>query len=323
MTGVILDVDTGVDDALALLFAARHPGLQLRAVSCVAGNADVDQVVCNTLTVLDAAGAAGVPVARGAARPLLEAPRPARHVHGADGLGDLGWAPSTRRPDPRHAVELLRDELSAGPPLTLVALAPLTNIALLLRTYPEVTAGIERFAFMGGSVLRGNATAAAEFNVWHDPEAAAVVLDALATSSIPVTMYGLDVFYGPLATRADADRLAAFDDPGAQLAAGLLRFGFERYGTDTATIGDAGAVCAVADPAGLRTQRLPVRVELAGTWTRGQTVVDQRTWQPDHDNDPHGMAPALVDVGLGVDGPRYLELWRSIVSRENAAPSPS
>src|SRR5262249_12587990 len=181
--------------------------------------------------------------------------------------------------------------------------------ALLLRIYPEVTAGIERFVFMGGSVLRGNATAAAEYNIWHDPEAAAVVLDALAASSIPVTMYSLDVFYGPLATPSDADRLAGLDDPGAQLAAGFLPFGLERYGTDAATIGDAGAVCAVADPGGLRTQRLPVRVELAGTWTRGQTVVDQRTWQPDHDNDPHGMSPALVDVGVEVDGPRYLELW--------------
>ena len=316
---VILDVDTGVDDALALLFAARHPRLELRAVTCVAGNAAVYQVVTNTLTVLDAAGASHVPVARGAARPLVGAPLPARHVHGSDGLGDLGWLPSTRPADPRHAVELLRDELTARPPVTLVALGPLTNIALLLRTYPEVTAGIERFVFMGGSVLRSNATAAAEFNVWQDPEAAAVVLDALAAGSTPVTMYSLDVFYGPLATARDADRLAGLGDPGAQLAAGLLRFGFTRYGTDTATIGDAGAVCAVAEPAGLHTQRLPVRVELAGTWTRGQTVVDQRTWQPDHDNDPHGMAPARVDVALGVDGPRYVELWRSTVGGADGA----
>jgi inosine-uridine nucleoside N-ribohydrolase len=319
---VILDVDTGVDDALALLFAARHPRLSLRAVTCVAGNTAVYQVVTNTLTALDAAGASHVPVARGAARPLVGAPLPARHVHGTDGLGDLGWPPSIRPADPRHAVELLRDELTAGPPVTLVALGPLTNIALLLRTYPEVTAGIERFVFMGGAVQRGNATAAAEFNVWHDPEAAAVVLDALAAGSTPVMMYSLDVFYGPLATVRDADRLAAaLDDPGAQLAAGLLRFGFDRYGTDTATIGDAGALCAVADPAGLRTQRLPVRVELAGTWTRGQTVVDQRTWAPDHDNDPHGMAPALVDVAFEVDGARYVDLWRSTVGGADGATS--
>jgi pyrimidine-specific ribonucleoside hydrolase len=316
---VILDVDTGVDDALALLFAARHPGLDLRAVTCVAGNAGVDQVVRNTLSVLDAAGAPDVPVARGADRPLVEAPHPARHVHGVDGLGDLHRPPSPRHPDPRHAVELLRDELrGARRPITLAALAPLTNIALLLRTYPEVTAGIERFVFMGGAALRGNATAVAEFNVWHDPEAATVVLDAFAAASTPVTMYGLDVFYGPSATAADADRLGSGPDPGAQLAAGLLRFGLARYRTGTTTIGDAGAVCAVADPGGLGTQRLPVRVELAGTWTRGQTVVDRRPWALDHENDPHGLAPASVDVALEVDGPRYLDLWCSVIAQVRA-----
>lgn len=313
MTALILDVDTGVDDALALLFAARHPGLQLRAVTCVAGNVGVDQVVTNTLTVLDAAGAGDVPVARGAARPLVEAPRPARHVHGLDGLGDIGWPPSARAADPRPAVELLRDEIVGRPPVTLVALAPLTNIALLLRTYPEAAQGIERFVFMGGAALRGNATAAAEFNVYHDPEAAAVVLDALATASVPVTMYGLDVFYGPAATEGDAELLGAAAHPAPRLAASLLRFGLARYGTGATTIGDAGAVCAVADPAGLTTQRWPVRVELAGTWTRGQTVVDQRPLALDHDHDPHGIAPAVVDVALGVDGARYVELWRSVV----------
>ncbi len=242
---VILDVDTGVDDALALLFAARHTGLELRAVTCVAGNAAVDQVVTNTLTVLDAAGAADVPVARGADRPLLEPGRPARHVHGEDGLGDLHWPAPPTRVDPRDAVELLRDELlAAEQPITLVTLAPLTNIALLLRSHPRVAAGIERIVFK-------------------------------------------------------AALLAASDDPGARLAGQLLQFSLARYRTDTATIGDAGAVCAVADPGGLPTERLPVRVELTGTWT------------------------ALVDVALGVDGPRYAELWRSVVAGGSSRQSQS
>jgi len=326
-TPVILDVDTGVDDALALLFAARHPGLDLRAVTCVAGNAAVDQVVTNTLTVLHAAGAADVPVARGADRPLLEPGRPARHVHGEDGLGDLHWPAPPTRADPRDAVELLRDELlAAEQPITLVTLAPLTNIALLLRAHPRVAAGIERIVFMGGAALAGNATATAEFNVWHDPEAAAIVLDA--ASVLPMTMYGLDVFYGPVMSGEQATLLAASDDPGARLAGQLLQFSLARYRTDTATIGDAGAVCAVADPGGLRTERLPVRVELAGTWTRGQTVVDQRTWTADLDHDAQragaqGAAPALVDVALGVDGPRYAELWRSVVAGGSSSQSQS
>src|SRR6478735_8395749 len=104
-----LDVDTGVDDACALLLAALHPALDLRAVSCVGGNAPVDDVVRNTLLVLETAGRSDVPVARGAERPLLETPVDARHVHGDDGMGDLGWPAAATTVDPRHAVELLRD----------------------------------------------------------------------------------------------------------------------------------------------------------------------------------------------------------------------
>ena len=314
---IVLDVDTGVDDACALLLAARHPGLDLRAVTCVAGNADVEQVVANTLTVLDVAGRPDVPVARGAHRPLLEPAREARHVHGDDGMGDLSWPPSGRAADPRHAVELLRDVLASavagGERLTLVPLAPLTNVALMLRMYPEAAAGLERIVFMGGAALVGNATAAAEFNVWHDPEAAAVVLDAAATLGIPTTMYGLDVFYDVRITLAQAAALAVSDQPSARLAGQLIAFQCERFGEESATIGDAGAVCAVVDPAGLTTKRLPVRVELAGSWTRGQTVVDQRDADLDHAHDPHGLAPAMLDVALGVDAARYAGLWLAAV----------
>jgi pyrimidine-specific ribonucleoside hydrolase len=314
---VVLDVDTGVDDACAVLLAARHPGLDLRAVTCVAGNAEVDQVVRNSLTVLEVAGRPEVPVARGAERPLLEPGRRARHVHGDDGMGDLGLPAPAAAPDPRHAVEVLRDVLleaaSAARPVTLVPLAPLTNIALLLRTYPRVAAGLARIVFMGGAALVGNATAAAEFNVWHDPEAAAVVLDAATALEIPVTMYGLDVFSAPRVTRAEAALLRASSAPTARLAGRLVAFRCDRFAEDDATIGDAGAVCAVVDPAGLRTRRLPVRVELAGSWTRGRTVVDQRDWAGDLAHDPHGLAPAVIDVALEVDGPRYAELWRDAV----------
>jgi len=314
---VVLDVDTGVDDACALLLAARHPALDLRAVSCVAGNAGVDQVVRNTLTVLAAAGRDDVPVARGADRPLLEPARPARHVHGHDGMGDLGPAAPARGADPRHAVALLRDVLreaaATGERVTLVPLAPLTNIALLLRTHPEVAAGLERIVFMGGAALVGNATAAAEFNVWHDPEAAAIVLDAATDLGVPVTMYGLDVFYAPRITRARAAELGASADPAARLAGQLIAFQCHRFDADDATIGDAGAVCAVIVPGALTTRRLPVRVELTGAWTRGQTVVDRRDWGGDLAHDPHGLAPAVLDVALDVDADRYVALWLGVL----------
>ena len=320
MTEIILDVDTGVDDALAILFAVRHPDLRVRAITCVAGNADVDQVVANTLRVLDAAGAPDIPVARGADSPLLEPRRDARHVHGTDGMADLGLPVSERRAVDVHAVELLRREIMAAPtPVTLITLAPLTNIALLLRTYPEVTGKLARIMTMGGSASVGNASAVAEFNVWHDPEAAAIVFGA----GLPVTMYGLDVFYSVAVPRATAEKLAASDEPGTALAGRLLTFVSDRYGHDHripepngAGLGDAGAVCAVVDPAGLTTRTLPVTVALHDRLTRGQTVVDHRNVAGE--DAAHGMIDdrAAVAVALGVDGPRYRDLFLSAVARD-------
>jgi pyrimidine-specific ribonucleoside hydrolase len=318
---VILDVDTGVDDACALLLAALHPGVELRAVTCVGGNTGVDDVVLNTLKVLDICGRTDVPVARGAARPLLAPPGDARHVHGDDGMADLGWPSPDRHPDRRHAVELLRDLLSqaaSGEPadrVTLVPMAPLTNIALLLRTYPEAAAGLREIVFMGGAAHVGNATASAEFNVWHDPEAAAIVLEAAGELDIPVVMYGLDVFYDVRVTQEQAARLTAVGGRGpAELAGRLVDFQCRRFGRPDATIGDAGAVCAVVDREGLTTTRLPVRVELAGTYSRGRTVVDRRDWPGDVARDAHGMAATSLDVALSVDAARYAELWLRTVN---------
>ena len=277
---VILDVDTGVDDALAILLAVRHPALDVRAITCTGGNAPLAQVVVNTLKVLDAAGAGSIPVAAGAHRPLLESPQHAASIHGSDGLADRGLPDSARTPEPVHAVELLRRTLAESEePLTIISLAPLTNIALLIRMHPEVLPRIERVVMMGGSVGTGNATASAEFNVWHDPEAAAIVFSA----GLDVLMYGLEPFYRVAVSHADAAELAASDDAGARLAGDLLThlIGIdateERVADDRVAIGDAGAVCAAIDPIPLVTRRAPVEVALAPGATRGQTVVDLRT----------------------------------------------
>ena len=306
---VVLDVDTGVDDALAILLALCSPAMDVRAITCVAGNADVDQVVANTLRVLDAASAPDIPVAKGMTRPLVEPPRPARHVHGEDGMGDLGLPRSQRSPVGIHAVELLRTTLaSATEPITLIPLAPLTNIAVLVRTYPELLDRIDRIVLMGGAAAVGNATAAAEFNVWHDPEAAAIVLD----SGVPTTMYGLDVFYEPVVPVADVQALVSAADPARQLAGRLMQHQLARFGAATVTLGDAGAVAAVLRPDLLWTARHPVRVELAGTWTRGRTVVDQRPRAIDLDHDELGSG-GLVDVALRVDGPALAALFLEVL----------
>ena len=203
--------------------------------------------------------------------------------------------------------------LGSAEPVTIVALAPQTNLALLLRTYPEVAAKIERVLFMGGSASVGNATAVAEFNVWHDPEAAAIVLD----SGIQTFMYGLDVFNRVAIDEQTALSLASSSSRATRLAGELLSHrmgvGPNREAVYTGLLGDAGAVCALVDPDALQTELRPVFVELAGA-TRGQTVVDRRVF-PGEDS-MHGLhvATGLTEVALEVDAPRYADLFLRTVA---------
>lgn len=314
---MILDVDTGVDDALAILTAVRHPAIDLLAVSCVTGNASLDRVVDNTLKVLDAAGADDIPVAAGAVRPLIAPARDAGHVHGSDGLAGIVLPESARVPDPEGAVAMLRRVILAHPePVTIVALAPQTNLALLLRIHPEVADNIERIVFMGGSASIGNATALAEFNVWHDPEAAAAVIDA----GVPCYMYGLDVFMAVAIDEPLANDLAGHADAGVALAGQLLShrisFSADEEAHYSGLIGDAGAVCALLDPDALRVEHLPVRVELAGS-ARGATIVDRRA--RGGEDSVHGGAGGFtrMDVALEVDADRMADVFlRAIGARE-------
>lgn len=249
-TDVVLDVDTGVDDALALLLAVRAPGPALRAVTCVAGNVHVDRVVANTCRVLDAAGAPpGLPVARGAAHPLGRPVQPERRVHGADGLADLGLPPSRRPVDGEGAVGLLRRVLTeARRPVVLACLGPLTNVARLVRAHPEVLPRVGRVVVVGGTGADDDTTAvpgSGEFNLAYDPEAAAVVLGA----SLPLTRYGLDVFRTVTVPVETAAALAVDPEPGRRLAGRLLRHQASRSADGrTACLGDAGAVAAVCAP---------------------------------------------------------------------------
>ncbi|MEA5455160.1 nucleoside hydrolase [Sinomonas sp. JGH33] len=323
---IVMDVDTGIDDAMAIMIAALHPDIELAAISCVSGNVSVDKVLANTLKVLDLVGAPEIPVAAGATRPLVEERRDASQVHGASGLGDLVLPASERSPAGVHAVELLRREILASEePVTLVALAPMTNLALLLRTYPEVTDNLARIVFMGGSATVGNATAVAEFNVWHDPEAAHIVL----SSGVPLTMYGLDVFNEVAASEEAIRTLRASENRVALALADLL--GFEIPGPDGSghaynLIGDAGAVCAIVAPELFTVEQWPVRVELAPSLGRGQTLVDRRA-RPGED-EVHGPSRAAwpaVDVVLAERRPgSVIELFlRTLDVREALTSVPS
>ncbi|TNC30020.1 nucleoside hydrolase [Mumia zhuanghuii] len=318
-TPVVLDVDTGVDDALALMFAVRSPHLDVRAISCVAGNADVDQVVSNTFAVLDALEAPDIPVGRGAERPLVESSRDARHIHGADGMGDQKLPTSDRLPADGGALDVMRRAILDSPePVTLVPLAPMTNIALLLRAYPEVRENLAGIVAMGGAAEGGNATAVAEFNVWHDPEAAAIVLGA----GVPVTMYGLDVFSRVVIEAETYEVLRDDPDPAVALAGRLLAHSHDIIRSDPRVghgglIGDAGAACVVAQPDLVTVRRWPVHVELAPGRCRGQTVVDRRYILGE--DAVHGVEPLghLVDVAVEIDAERARDLFLTTI---NAGP---
>ena len=306
-----MDVDTGVDDAFAVLFAARHPDINLLGITCVDGNTNIDQVVANTFKVLDAAGAGDIPVARGAVRPLLGKSQYAEYVHGADGMCDLGIAPSQRKVDPRSAVELLRDLIEASTePVTIIPIAPLTNIALFLRAFPETAKKIHRIVLMGGSASAGNATAAAEFNVWHDPEAAAIVFQ----SGVPISMYGLDVFMRPTIGRELAVTMSSSENPSSQFA-GLLALGFmDQVRTDPISLGDYGAVAFAICPELFTTDLFDVVVDTSSGPARGQTIVDRRgAWLKQLE--PIDLEDsAKVRVALDLDVESVVNLWLETVN---------
>ncbi|MBC7463678.1 MAG: nucleoside hydrolase [Actinobacteria bacterium] len=312
---LILDVDTGVDDAFAILFAARHPEINLLGITCVDGNTNLENVIANTLKTLDAAGAGDIPVARGATRPLIDEPRYAEFVHGSDGLLDMGIPPSKRVLDPRPAVELIRDLIEgAAGPVTLIPLAPLTNIALFLRAFPDTAAKLERIVLMGGSASAGNATATAEFNIWHDPEAAAIVF----SSGIPITMYGLDVFTRLQLTHDHGTELKSREHECSQFSGELIQRFVKQFTAladqSEITLGDYGAVATAIAPHLVTMERYRVVVDTTFGPNRGQTVCDRRTFADSAQDSIHSNAPS-VDVVMDLDVDAITEMWMRTITQ--------
>ncbi|MDP9888659.1 nucleoside hydrolase [Pseudarthrobacter enclensis] len=307
---ILLDVDTGRDDALAIMFAVQHPDIDVRAITCVAGNTTLENVVGNTMKILDLVGAPPIPVALGARRPLIEPARDASWIHGEHGLGDVELPVSDRSVERMHAVELMRRCLmEAEEPLTIVALAPMTNLALLLRMHPEVSDRIKRVIFMGGSATIGNATAVAEFNFWHDPEAAHIVL----TSGIPLTMYGWDILWGMRTSSEQIAELCASPNPLRQTAGRLLGFKSKDPSDGSVVvydaIGDAGVLCVMVAPEAFTISRWPVQVVLSPGAARGQTLVDRREMSgEDAVHTPAGPIP-VIDVVSDVCESEVLALF--------------
>jgi purine nucleosidase len=274
---IIIDCDPGIDDALALVFAAGHPELDLRGITTVAGNVGLDWTTVNALRVRDFIGVREVPVIAGCPTPLQRQPMHARAVHGESGLGAATIPMSSSGPAYGHAVDFLAGATGAEPgQITLIAIGPLTNVALALRRHPQLVSQVRDFVIMGGSAGRGNVTPAAEFNIAADPEAAAIVFGAGWT----VTMVGLDVTLQARATAAVRDRMRAL----GRLADELLLPSLSGYRNvsrgpgseppDGPAVHDVCAVAAVAAPELLTFLPARVEVETAGRWTSGMTVTD-------------------------------------------------
>jgi len=272
---VILDCDPGIDDAVALLLAVASPELDLRAVTTVAGNVGLELTTPNALRVLELAGAADVPVAAGCARPLVRSLRTAAEVHGAHGLGRVELpAPATPSVE-AHAIDLIADVVTASErPVTLVAVGPLTNVALLCARHPDVAARLGPVIAMGGGLARGNVTPAAEFNIWVDPEAAARVLDA----GLDLTLVPLDATHQAWLGEDDIERVRSGGPLGTTIAAMLDFYADSCRRADRLVhvpMHDPLALAVAFRPALVTLERMHVAVECGSPLTRGATIGDR------------------------------------------------
>lgn len=303
---VILDVDPGHDDAVALMMACGAADLDLLAVTTVAGNVPLEKTTRNALRVLSLIGHTGVPVAAGASEPLYRPLQTAEDIHGESGLDGPEIPEASFEPDERGAVALIADTLRASPePVALIPVGPLTNVAALLREHPGLREKIAHVSLMGGSIGLGNTTPAAEFNIFVDPEAAREVFD----SGLPVTMSGLDVTHQAGAGPAERERLRAVGGIGA-VVAGFLDFFAAAYegvfGFDAPPLHDPVAVAAVLDPGLLETRPMRVDVECESDLTRGETVCDF-----------YGVTgkPPNAEVGVRLDRDGFFDLLYDSLKR--------
>jgi inosine/uridine nucleosidase len=272
---VIIDSDPGLDDALAIGLAVARPEIDLLGVTTVGGNADVNHCTENALRLLELYGRPDVPVAGGAEGALVGLRVRAAEIHGVGGIGDTVLPPSSATARNEAAVELLAATLRAHPePVTIVPIGPLTNIAMLLRLYPALAKQIAHLCLMGGSIGEGNTTVAAEFNIYADPEAAAIVFE----SGVPITMMGLDVTHQAVLYPKAAKRLRALGTRSAAVGAELVDYALERegqwYGTPRMAVHDAVAVAHLAFPDLVAVADYDVHVDAGNGPARGRTVCD-------------------------------------------------
>jgi purine nucleosidase len=331
-TAILLDVDTGVDDALAILLACASPELDVRGITCVAGNTELPDVVRNTGALLAMLGRHDVPLAVGADRALMRPPVGLDNadVHGGHGRGYADLPECRVSPTAINAAGLIVEQARAHPgEVTLIATGPLTNVALAIRQEPRLPSLLRRLVVMGGAFRGpGNTTPTGEFNIQADPEAARIAFDAFRGAAQRPLVLGLDVTYqvrleadhiediarragDALDVRSDGSGWGKPSTPIIRYLAGALRhyaeWHYDRYGFYGTYLHDPLTVAATIDPSLVRTTAVAIDVECRGELTSGQTVAD---WDGLWGREPN------ADVALEVDVERALA---AIVERVGAS----
>ncbi len=294
---VILDVDTGCDDAVAMLMAGHHPALEFVAVLPVHGNVHLEVTLENTLKLLSAGKLENVPVYVGANAPLIGP------IIAGDGdqIIRMPFPESPMQPQEKHAVNFLIDYYMNGEGVDTIymPIGPLTNLALALRIEPKLAEHIPKIVTMGGAYIEGNTTPSAEFNILADPEAAHIVYSA----GIPITMIGLEVTDMAEIRKEDVKRIHEIGTPWADAAAEIINIIIDIHlkypGRTGGIVYDACAVAAVIDPTIVQTKPMHIDIEINGTYTRGRTVADIRD---------RNKLPKNVEVGTSIDREKFLDI---------------
>jgi pyrimidine-specific ribonucleoside hydrolase len=293
---IILDTDPGVDDAMAIFLALRSAELKVEAITPVCGNVPLSLTLPNALRLIEIANRADVPIAAGAATPLVRRLITATYAHGNNGLAGVDFPPPKLQPIAATAAELIRRIVRANPgEITIVAVGPLTNIATVLKEDPSLATLIKSIVIMGGSLSGGNVTPSAEFNFYVDPEAARIVFDA----GIPLTMVGLDVTRKVLLHEDQIRELEAAQNPVSQAAGKIMRATYDRMkksGRENPTFAmhDPLTVAHLIDPSILTLKDYYVQIETTGELTSGESIGYEHT--PIRRSPPldTGIAPAAT-----------------------------
>lgn len=274
---IIIDCDPGIDDVIAISLAlANEDKLNILGITTVAGNQSIEKVTRNTLGLMSFFNK-DIKVARGAKCPLIRQKRPASNVHGENGVGDYEF-PEPKELYADNAVTFLRDTImAADDKVTLVPVGPLTNIAMLIKTFPEVMEKVELLSIMGGSIDGGNITPSAEFNIWADPEAARIVFD----SRLNIVMSGLNVTHSTGLNREEVDELVKSKGAATRMFGEILDFYFRGDHVNSGKftpIHDACSIMYLLHPEIFKFKHMDVNVDCSEDTNRGNTICDVREW---------------------------------------------